>query len=117
MKYVMFIVHDPDHSPHDAAAAPDVEDWFAFARAGGHYDLGVRLHDAEGAKTLRVRSGEEFVTDGPFTESKEWIAGVALIEAASMEEALELARRNPAAYYGRVEVREVHSWGGPLIGE
>jgi hypothetical protein len=117
MKYVMFIVHDPDHSPEDAAAAPGVQEWFEFAREGNHYDLGVRLHDAPAAKTLRIRAGKELVTDGPFTESKEWIAGVALIEAASIDEALDLARRNPAAYHGRVELREVHSWGGPLAGD
>ena len=117
MKYVMFIVLDPDHTEADAAAAPDIEDWFAFAREHGNYDIGIRLGAREQAKTLRVRGGETLVTDGPFAETKETVAGFALIEAADIDEALELARRNPAAYWGRVEVRPVHSFGGPLLGE
>lgn len=117
MKYVMFIVLDPDHTEADAAAAPDVEDWFTFARENGNYDIGIRLEPREKATTLRVRGGETLVTDGPFAETKETVAGFALIEAANLEEALELARRNPAAYWGRVEVRPVHSFGGPLLGE
>lgn len=116
MKYLMFIVTDPDHSADDEANAPHMDDWFAFARERGHYDLGVRLQDAPTARTVRVRGGETLVMDGPFAETKEAIAGVALIEAATFGEALELAVRNPAAHSGRVELREVHSFGGPLIG-
>ena len=116
MKYVMFIVNDPDHSDDDEANAPDVEDWFAFARERGHYDLGVRLQDPPTATTVRVRGGKTITTDGPFAETKESIAGFALIEAASLEEAIELAVRNPSAHWGRIELREVHSFGGPIIG-
>jgi hypothetical protein len=45
------------------------------------------------------------VTDGPFTESKEWIAGYDIIEAADLDEAIEIASRHPMARFGRIELR------------
>ncbi|WP_234983334.1 YciI family protein [Demequina sp. NBRC 110053] len=118
MKYVMMIIHgDDEHSAADEANAPTMDSWFEFARGRGAYDLGVRLDEREAARTVRVRDGATLVTDGPFAETREWIAGFALIEAASLEDAIDLARRNPAAHGGRVEVRPVHSFGGPIIGE
>lgn len=116
MKYVMMIVLDPDHSPEDAANAPDIDEWFDYARERGHYDLGLRLQDREEAHTVRVRGGELMVTDGPFAETKETLAGFALIEAETFEEVVELAKRNPASHWGRVEIRPVHSFGGPIVG-
>ena len=82
MKYTMFVVVDPDHSEEDAAAAPDLEEWFTSVRAKGNYLSGVRLHPVDDATTVRVRGGDLLVTDGPFTESKEWIAGFAMLECA-----------------------------------
>lgn len=112
----MMIVLDPDHSAEDEANAPDIDDWFSFAREHGNYDLGLRLDERETAHTVRVRDGKLMVTDGPFAETKETLAGFALIEAANLDEAVELARRNPASHWGRVEIRPVHSFGGPILG-
>lgn len=116
MKYVMMIVHDPDHSEADEANAPDIDDWFEFARERGHYDLGVRLDERDTARTVRVRDGRLLVTDGPFAETKETLAGFALLECETFEEAVELARRNPSSHWGRIEIRPVHSFGGPIVG-
>jgi hypothetical protein len=113
----MFIVADPDHTDADALAAPDVDDWFAYARERGQYALGVRCEGRDTARTVRVRDGETIVTEGTFTDSVEWVQGVSLIEADSIEEAVELARRNPSAHWGRIELRPVHSFGGPLTGD
>jgi hypothetical protein len=55
---------------------------------------------------VRTRGGELIVTDGPFTESKEWIAGYDVLECDSKEQAIEIAARHPMARFGRVEVRE-----------
>ncbi|WP_377273993.1 YciI family protein [Peterkaempfera sp. SMS 1(5)a] len=51
----------------------------------------------------------DMVTDGPFVDAKEVVAGVCIIEAPDLDAALELARRNPALQWGRggVEVRPV----------
>jgi hypothetical protein len=115
MKYLMFVVVDPDHTEQDEADAPDLEEWFTSVRAKGTYLQGVRLHSIDDATTVRVRGGELLVTDGPFTESKEWIAGFAMLECADLDEAIEIAARNPMAFEGRLELRPIHSMGGPDI--
>ena len=52
-----------------------------------------------------MRSGELLVTDGPFTESKEWIVGFDVLECADLDEAIEVASKHPMAYEGRLELR------------
>ena len=111
MRYVMFVCGDPDHSEADEAAAPELDEWFRAAR--GAYLQGVRLQSTDDATTVRMRSGQLLVTDGPYTETKEWIAGFAILECADLDEAIELAARNPMAWQGRIELRPVHSMGGP----
>jgi hypothetical protein len=61
------------------------------------------------ATTVRVREGETQITDGPFAETKEYLAGYFLIEASDLDSALEWAARIPSATYGSVEVRPM--WG------
>jgi hypothetical protein len=67
------------------------------------------LQGAEAATTVRVRDGETQITDGPFAETKELLAGFYLVEAEDLDKALEYAARMPNAVYGSVEVRPV--WG------
>ena len=50
-------------------------------------------------------SGDPVITDGPYVESKEWLGGFWIVEAADLDAALELARKGSAACEGRVEVR------------
>ena len=54
---------------------------------------------------MRVRDGEVLVSDGPFAETKEQIAGYDVIECSSMDEAIEVAARHPVATFGAIEVR------------
>jgi hypothetical protein len=56
-------------------------------------------------ETVRVRNGEVLVTDGPFLESKEYIAGFDLIEAPSIEAARMVAAKHPMAHYTGIEIR------------
>ena len=65
------------------------------------------LQDARTAKSIRIREGRRSITDGPFTETKELLAGFNLIEADSMEEALRIAQEFPWAATGCIEVREI----------
>ncbi len=65
------------------------------------------LFPVETAKTVRVRDGKIAITDGPFAETKEQLAGFYLIDAASHEEALQIAARIPPAREGSIEVRPV----------
>ena len=78
----------------------------------GLRDTGL-LHAAEPlfpvdtATTVRVRQGRLSVTDGPFAETKEQLAGFYLIEAADLNEAISMASRIPPAREGSIEVRPV----------
>jgi hypothetical protein len=65
------------------------------------------LQPVKTARTVRVRNGRAVVTDGPFTETKEMLAGFYLIEAPDEEEALKIAARIPPAREGSIEVRPV----------
>ena len=66
-----------------------------------------QLEDPGTARTLRVRDGLGRVTDGPFAETREFLAGFNLIEADSMDAAVEIARQFPWARFGSIEVRPV----------
>jgi hypothetical protein len=59
------------------------------------------------AKTVRIREGKIAITDGPFTETKEHLAGFYLIDARDMEDAIEIAARIPPAREGSIEVRPI----------
>ena len=65
------------------------------------------LFPVETAKTVRIRNGRTMITDGPFAETKEQLAGFYLIDADSHEAALEIAAKIPPAREGSVEVRPV----------
>ncbi|RTL51158.1 MAG: YciI family protein [Rhodocyclaceae bacterium] len=65
------------------------------------------LHPVSTATTLRVRDGKVSVTDGPFAETKEQLTGFYLIDAADLDEALQIAAKIPPARVGSIEVRPV----------
>jgi hypothetical protein len=69
------------------------------------------LQPPTSAVTVRVRSGETSVTDGPFAETKEAIGGFILIEAKDLNEAIRIAAGIPLAKLGAIEVRPIHSFG------
>jgi hypothetical protein len=104
MRYLFFICDDPEAEAYDPAE-DDIEEWVADNDRRGISRGGNRLRPPATAKTVRRRNGEVLVTDGPFAETKEWIAGYDLLECESLEEALEVASRHPMARFGRVEVR------------
>lgn len=66
-----------------------------------------QLEDPQTARTVRVREGLTRVTDGPFAETREFLAGFNLIEAASMEDAVRIAQQFPWSRFGSIEVRPV----------
>ena len=65
------------------------------------------LHPVETATTVRVRNGKMTVTDGPFAETKEQLAGFYLIDARDLNDAIKVAAKIPPAREGSVEVRPV----------
>ena len=76
-------------------------------RASGHLVEAEALEPAATAVTVRPRRERTTVTDGPFTETKELVAGFYLIEAADLDEAVGIASRFPGAQHGAVEIRAV----------
>jgi hypothetical protein len=67
--------------------------------------LGNRLTGVDDATTVRRRSGKVLVTDGPFAETKEWIAGFDILDCANLDEAIDIAATHPMARFGRIEIR------------
>jgi hypothetical protein len=80
-------------------------------RKSGHYIAAEALEPVAATATLRIRGGKPTVTDGPFTETKEQLAGFYLVEARDLNEAIQIAAKLPAAPLGTVEVRAVR----PLV--
>jgi hypothetical protein len=74
-------------------------------RASGHFIDGTPLHATHTATTVRVRNGQVSVTDGPFAETKEQLAGFYLIDARDLNEAIQLASKIPPARFGSIEIR------------
>ena len=74
--------------------------------AGVHVG-GNQLQGTDSATVVRVRDRETLTTDGPYAETKEQLAGYYLIEAASLDDALEWAERIPSSRIGSIEVRPV----------
>ena len=79
-------------------------------RATGKVLISASLGDVESWRTLRPRKGKTHVTDGPYTESKEVVGGLFVIEADTRDEALRIASMHPAATLG-----EEGGWAIELI--
>jgi len=73
----------------------------------GKYRGASPLQPVASATSVRVRNGKRQVTDGPFAETREQLGGFFLIDAANLDEAIEIAGRIPGAKKGTVEVRPV----------
>jgi hypothetical protein len=80
--------------------------WQELSRSG-ELTGGEALTPPADARTVTVRDGVPAITDGPFLESKELLAGYVLVECESLERALAIAARWPDARYGAMEVRPV----------
>jgi hypothetical protein len=83
-------------------------EYFAYTeelRNAGALVAGEALQPTATAKSVRVREGEELVTDGPFAETKEQFGGFYLVEVDSAEEALRWAAKIPSSRFGTIEVR------------
>jgi hypothetical protein len=108
MKYMMFVVtsEHPDSTPDDS----DVDLWVDPLDASGKRVIGEVLEPPSKSKIVRVRYGKRYVTDGPFAESKEWIAGFDILECENLDEAIEIAAKHPMARNGQLEIRPFMVW-------
>lgn len=95
---------DSSHNPELVRAMHKYNDEMKKA---GVLLLAEGLHATSKGARIKVTGGKKVVTDGPFTEAKEVIAGFWLIQAQSQEEAIEWAHRCPLAEHGLIEIRQV----------
>ena len=105
MKYACLVYMEPQ----DLRAVPDSECMACGAdlRAAGRLVAAEALQPIETATTVRVRNGRVSITDGPFAETKEQLAGFYLIDARDLNDAIQVASKIPPAREGSVEVRPV----------
>jgi hypothetical protein len=80
--------------------------------AAGKFIASAPLRSVTTASSVRVRDGKRFVTDGPFAETREQLGGYYLIDADSLDEAVDVAGRIPGAKIGTVEVRPIVELSG-----
>ena len=93
---------DEDEDPAETATR---EAWDKEMTERGILVGGGVLRPPRHTTTLRVRDGEVLLTDGPFAETKEQIAGYAVLECADLAEAIEVSARHPTVAYGTFELR------------
>ena len=109
MQFALMIYAEPGYQEAlpDAERAAARADFLALA-ADDRYVVGAQLQGAGTATCVRVAGGRTLMTDGPFADTKEVLGGFVLIEAANLDEAIELAAGIPVTRYGGVvEVRPV----------
>jgi hypothetical protein len=115
MKYLLLVCWDAEtmngQADPDPAETRDDESfpWLDDLQARGAWITCDQLAPPRRARSVRVRDGKPIVTDGPFAESKEAVGGFDLIEAGSLDEAVEIAAAHPVAQTGTIEVRPL--WG------
>jgi hypothetical protein len=105
MKYACLVYLEPDK----LQAVPDREckNCGDGLRGRGVLVAAEALEPIEKATSVRVRRGKVQITDGPFAETKEQLAGFYLVEADNLDEAIRIAANIPPAREGIVEVRPV----------
>lgn len=111
MRYLLLISAD-EQTAEPAMAGPDAgsfDEWYADLERRGVLEAHVGLHGSHTATTVRVREGEVLLTDGPFTEGREQVGGLALITCRDLDEAVEIAAGHPATAVGQVEIRPVRA--------
>jgi hypothetical protein len=115
MRYLLLVCWGTDSMNGQTEPAPDEQPseegfpWLDDLQARGIWVTGDQLAPPRRAQSVRVRDGKTLVTDGPFTETKEAVGGFDIIEADSLDHAVEIAAGHPVAQIGTIEVRPF--WG------
>jgi len=105
MQYLLLI--NDDETQDNGDLMPEYVTYTEALAASGSLVGANQLQPSDTATTVRVRDGETLVTDGPFIGTKETRGGYYLVEAESLDEAIEWAAKIPSARFGHIEVRPV----------
>lgn len=111
MKYALLVHQSQEQfaKRNDAAALAAGRAYGEALQAAGVFVGGAGLESPEAATTVTIRDGKRQVHDGPYAETKEFLAGFGIIDVPDLDAALEWAARHPAAAHASIEVR-------PLLG-
>lgn len=110
MKYALLVYQSQESFDNrDDAAIAAGRAYGAALQEAGIFVGGAGLESPQVATTVMVREGQRQVHDGPYAETKEFLAGFGIIDVPNLDVALEWAARHPAAGYSSIEVR-------PLLG-
>jgi hypothetical protein len=111
MRYLLLIYEEPRATPMaETEWAAMIDEYGAVTTSmqqSGELLGGEALQDISTATTVSVRDGRRVVTDGPFAETKEHLAGYFLIQAPDLDAAIAAAARIPGARTGQVEIRPI----------
>ena len=105
MKYLCLVYLDERRL--DELPDEDCVEYDTAIRASGHCLASEALQSVQTATTVRIREGKASITDGPFAETKEQLAGFYMIEAEDLDEAIRLASGIPPARVGCIEIRPI----------
>ncbi|MFC4146112.1 YciI family protein [Micromonospora mangrovi] len=107
MQYMLMICGNEEQmpSPGPLSTLQGCSGWAQEMSRRGVLRGGAGLRPSTDATTVRVRQDGVLLTDGPFAETKDQIAGYNVIECADLDEAIEIASKHPAARFGSIEVR------------
>jgi len=110
MQFLMLVCIDRTPGKANSDPGLDIEDWVEQNDKLGTRIIGDRIRPDAEATVVRVRGDEVLVTDGPFVETKEIVAGFDVLEARDLEHAIEIAAAHPMAREGgALELRAF--WG------
>jgi hypothetical protein len=109
MQFLLLVWNDPTADAY-VPAEDNIEAWVKENDAAGRRREGDRLQGPKDGRTVRVRSGKLLVTEGPFVETQEQIAGFDLLDCADLDEAVKVAADHPMARFGTLEVRPFWNW-------
>jgi hypothetical protein len=116
MKFMCLVYFEPDAMAALSPAEKSLLDRDSIAydkelERRGNYIVSNALQSVSTARTIRVRRGKSSAVDGPFAETKEHLGGFIYVDAADMNQAVEIASGIPMAKYGSIEVRPVMKIG------
>jgi hypothetical protein len=115
VNYLLLLTHTPGAGPEEGSPEyeADMGRWDALMaemRQAGAYVAAWGLQPADAATTLRSQDGKPVMTDGPFTETREVVFSLIVIDVPDLDAATRWAEKMPSLAYGAVEIR-------PLVGD
>jgi hypothetical protein len=109
-QYMLLIYNPVGYELSDEEQAAQRQRWGQYTQElidAGMFVAGDALQGTDVATSVRVRDGETQITDGPFAETREWLAGYYLLEAPDLDTVLARAEHVPNVHYGSIEVRPI----------